>query len=1570
MKARLFAVFTLAVGLTILLALAATTKGEEPLAPSNPTVTPIPPPTGVISPTHVPYDPFKHWETLPEYPYNNLRPLKPQPQPALIKPAGIDLDATYMNRTPMYNRYAGTENEKRWPAPNEVVTFTAHIINKGTIASGNFAFKWFIDGSEVYSGTHSSLAPGEEGMETYQWAWAHSLDGERLLGSHTVRFTVDPANAIPETYESNNSLEDRTDALSLVLAVSPEVYAALETPVDIQWPFSAEDWLQKQIAAMNAAFARSIYPSTPNGIIERVRLDKIIVTATNPPADLSVDGGFYQTTYDPRGGYYDPDTDVSGGLLHELSHQLGVIDLYNLGFDLGTPRVVDQNGQPVQMETSLPATGLMLNPGIQPPIYEEHSALALNINKGYRRGYYGEYLYDVPSQSYLRILDNQGLPASGVTVKLYQSGPGYGLYPTIIDNTPEITGMTNAEGIVLLPNRPVGTPVTTRTGHTLRDNPFGVIDVVGEKDEFILELTRGTHQEYGWLEITRFNLAAWQGGSSSTTFEIASHVPTNNAPSPPSNLTGFLESGLVKLQWSPSPSAGIAGYNVYRTVSRPTYTYQRIITGTTATNYTDSCDAPVVAYIVTALNTQGRESGFSGFFNTFRLVNPSSIVVDNQNWRIVLDPQNGYSLLYQLPDGRFIDILSNPHYHLEYSRYLTRDSQGRLIISHPGDFYSSRHSIRVADAEANPLFEFGQQGSGPGQFETPAGVATWGQPCTVEGPYSVDTRTLLLLHFDGSYDGAQGEQGTPSGTTFTGSRYGQGVLIDSNDTLTYATAGNLNRTQGAIEFWVRPNWDGNDGQSEIFFEVGDGWFNRIRIMRNMSGLRFLLWDSTTEYGVACDIAYWKAGEWHHVAVTWEGTNMALYVDGQQRASSNTARPPDTLADTIHIGSTAWHDQQANAVIDEFRISDIPRVGNSDTCTYRILVADSGNHRIQAFDAKGNFVSTYGSRGVGAGQFITPTAIAVDTQGRVIVADTGNNRLQALSFDGTNFGFIRSITANFNRPAGVAAYSSDRILVADTGNNKIKVLNATGNLLAEYSTPNDGYTGSFNRPRGVIGDAAGNIVVADTDNRRVVTIIGALPLLTPTPTNTSTATPARTGTPTATPTPTSTPMATPTRTATPTLTQTPTATQARYSLFFVSARDGNKEIYRYDFATGATTRITNNSAADVFPAASPDGQRVCFETNRTGNLEIFCTDRDGNNPVNLTNEAGDDGMPRFSPDGGLIAYHRRAPGETYFQIWVMNADGTNKRRLTNENGYMGEPAWFPDGSKLVFDGDKPDRNILTVNLDGTGLTVINNRPGEQRSPSISPDGQFVYYDSSEGGKFQLYRMRVDGSSQTQLTSGTADNFLPQVSPDGTQLAFVSNRDGGDQEIYVSNADGSNAQRLTTSAGVDELPSWANAQPVNIAISPYSKAVNVGDVFTLDVKVSAGSQLVDSVDSYLSFDRNYLRVVDASGNETNSIIPGTTLPVVLQNNADNSQGRITYSAGKQLGGVSPSGDFVLATIHFKAIAATPGGGTAIAFQSGTDVFYLGNSVLEALVNGNVTVPFRFYLPSLLRNFAGGW
>jgi tripartite motif-containing protein 71 len=179
------------------------------------------------------------------------------------------------------------------------------------------------------------------------------------------------------------------------------------------------------------------------------------------------------------------------------------------------------------------------------------------------------------------------------------------------------------------------------------------------------------------------------------------------------------------------------------------------------------------------------------------------------------------------------------------------------------------------------------------------------------------------------------------------------------------------------------------------------------------------------------------------------------------------------------------------MIDELRISDVPRVGNSDSCG-RLLVADSGNQRIQAFDMLGYLLSAYGSLGSGAGQFNSPQGLAVDRDGRVIVADQGNNRLVVLSFDGIEFSYLDSLTGGFNAPSGVAVDTRGNLAIADTGNNRIVVLDPRGDFLAEFTEPNDGYSGAFNAPRGVAMEACGTLVVADTGNHRVVTVRGALP----------------------------------------------------------------------------------------------------------------------------------------------------------------------------------------------------------------------------------------------------------------------------------------------------------------------------------------------------------------------------------------------------------------------------------------------------------------------------------------------
>jgi DNA-binding beta-propeller fold protein YncE len=235
---------------------------------------------------------------------------------------------------------------------------------------------------------------------------------------------------------------------------------------------------------------------------------------------------------------------------------------------------------------------------------------------------------------------------------------------------------------------------------------------------------------------------------------------------------------------------------------------------------------------------------------------------------------------------------------------------------------------------------------------------------------------------------------------------------------------------------------------------------------------------------------WKAGEWHHIGVTWQAGMVALYEDGVQ-VDRRPAHFPDWLTEPMYVGSGSWDGRVANGVIDEFRISNVPRLGNSDSCG-RILVADSGNHRVQAFDSLGRFVDVFGSFGSGPGQFDNPQGLVVDRAGRVIVVDQGNNRLVVLSFDGQSFRYMRSIAAGLNAPTGVAIDPAGNVAVADTGNDRIVVLNPEGRITATYTGPNDGYAGAFNAPAGVTIDSVGNLVVADTGNRRVVTVRGALP----------------------------------------------------------------------------------------------------------------------------------------------------------------------------------------------------------------------------------------------------------------------------------------------------------------------------------------------------------------------------------------------------------------------------------------------------------------------------------------------
>lgn len=114
---------------------------------------------------------------------------------------------------------------------------------------------------------------------------------------------------------------------------------------------------------------------------------------------------------------------------------------------------------------------------------------------------------------------------------------------------------------------------------------------------------------------------------------------------------------------------------------------------------------------------------------------------------------------------------------------------------------------------------------------------------------------------------------------FVPGRVGQGVRLHASQPLRHPTVGRLHAAEGTIEMWVRPDWNGEDmrwhtlgslGLLAHLVTTGTGWLAAWVISEDL--------DSGNV--VASPITRWRAGDWHHVAMTWqEGGDLALYVDG-------------------------------------------------------------------------------------------------------------------------------------------------------------------------------------------------------------------------------------------------------------------------------------------------------------------------------------------------------------------------------------------------------------------------------------------------------------------------------------------------------------------------------------------------------------------------------------------------------------------------------------------------------------------------------------------------------------------
>jgi TolB protein len=201
------------------------------------------------------------------------------------------------------------------------------------------------------------------------------------------------------------------------------------------------------------------------------------------------------------------------------------------------------------------------------------------------------------------------------------------------------------------------------------------------------------------------------------------------------------------------------------------------------------------------------------------------------------------------------------------------------------------------------------------------------------------------------------------------------------------------------------------------------------------------------------------------------------------------------------------------------------------------------------------------------------------------------------------------------------------------------------------------------------------------------------------------------------------------------------------------------------------------------------------------------------------------------------------------LFSISLSGGPARRLTRNYAQDVDPAWSPDGKALVFSSTRNGRlNVYSMGPGGEPVTRVTSALAQEFEPSWSPDGRRVIFASGRDGAggplgprglpASLYTVRPDGSDLVRLTHTPSYDGDPTWAPNGSQIAFVSDRLGS-SAVWIMNPDGSDQKRLSRSMEPDDRPSWS-PDSTRIAFSHGPEAGSA--IFVMDADGSNQHRLV--------------------------------------------------------------------------------------------------------------------------------
>ncbi|MBL8268599.1 S9 family peptidase, partial [Steroidobacter sp.] len=226
-----------------------------------------------------------------------------------------------------------------------------------------------------------------------------------------------------------------------------------------------------------------------------------------------------------------------------------------------------------------------------------------------------------------------------------------------------------------------------------------------------------------------------------------------------------------------------------------------------------------------------------------------------------------------------------------------------------------------------------------------------------------------------------------------------------------------------------------------------------------------------------------------------------------------------------------------------------------------------------------------------------------------------------------------------------------------------------------------------------------------------------------------------------------------------------------------------------------------------PQLSPDGEWVLysvdsFDAAADGRRNsIWMVRWSGGEPVPVS-QAQSASMPRFSPDGRWVSFLREG------QLWLLDRKGgTEARKVTDIRGGIGSYAWSPDSRRLAIGYREETSPPKDANGKETPEPWVIDRVRFKEDA-----GEGYIHNRIKSPRIYLYDLQAK-SFEPLTAGGEFEETSPAWSPDGTRIAFVSNREADWQysdygDIYVAAAQpNSTPRRLTDFPGADREPAWS-------------------------------------------------------------------------------------------------------------------------------------------------------------------